>query len=222
MSGRGGAKLDAVGVLAHVVYVLVGGLLVLGFAWAVVPAVEAQNEAACRSMSPIERGQEAPDVSLVDLDGNEVSLSDLRGSFLVLNFWASWCEPCISEWPELDQLAQRLAGRQGVEVVAVSVDEQLDDVRSFLERMSLTQSGVRVLHDPEPRVRLRRFGDSDIQFELLCWCSDPSERGVLVHELGKAVYKAFGREGIDIPYPHMDVRLYESGAGNDGEEVAGG
>jgi peroxiredoxin len=152
VAGKAGAKLDAVGVLAHVVYVLVGGLLVLGFAWAVVPAVEAQNDAACRSMAPVERRQEAPDVSLVDLDGNQVSLLDLRGRFLVLNFWASWCEPCITEWPQLEQLAQRLEGRQDVEVVAVSVDEQLGDVTSFLERMSLTQTRVRVLHDPTGEV----------------------------------------------------------------------
>jgi thiol-disulfide isomerase/thioredoxin len=152
VSAEGEGRLDAIGVLAHVVYVLVGGFLVLGFAWAIVPAVEAQNDAACRSLSPEERRQEAPDVSFEDLDGNDVRLSDLRGRFLVVNFWASWCEPCITEWPQLEQLAQRLDGRQDVEVVAVSVDEQLSDVKSFLDRMSLANGGVRVLHDPTGEV----------------------------------------------------------------------
>lgn len=161
MSDEAGAKLDVIGVVAHVAYVLVGGLLVLGFAWAVVPAVEAQNEAACRSLSPVERRQEAPDVSFVDLEGNEVRLSDLRGRFLVFNFWASWCEPCITEWPQLDQLAQRFEARRDVEVVAVSVDEKLSDVTSFLDRMSLTQSGVRVLHDPTGEVP-SAFGTSKL------------------------------------------------------------
>jgi thiol-disulfide isomerase/thioredoxin len=175
VSGEGGAKLDTIGVLAHVVYVLVGGLLVLGFAWAVVPAVEAQNDAACRALSPQERRQEAPDVSFVDLEGSEQRLFDLRGRFLVLNFWASWCEPCITEWPQLDQLAQRLGGREDVEVVAVSVDEQLSDVKSFLHRMSLTQSGVRVLHDPTGEVP-GAFGTSKLPDTYFV-----DERGRVVH-----------------------------------------
>jgi thiol-disulfide isomerase/thioredoxin len=56
------------------------------------------------------------------LQGKSVSLEDLRGEVVVLNFWATWCKPCITEMPVLAGLAQRLGGR-GLRVIAASVDE---------------------------------------------------------------------------------------------------
>ena len=70
---------------------------------------------------------------------------------MVLNFWATWCPPCVTEMPSLQRLADDL-GPEGLEVVAVSVDERYADIEPFV-----TEHGLRflVLHDPGKRVSRR-------------------------------------------------------------------
>nr|WP_263430135.1 TlpA disulfide reductase family protein [Nannocystis pusilla] len=118
------------------------------FAASLGPAAKAQAEAACRALQPEPRSGPAPEFSLQDLAGQTVSLQDLRGKFVVINFWATWCEPCIREWPQLDRLAERLQDRDDVVVLAISVDQDQSLVAPFLARMGLEQSSVRVLWDP--------------------------------------------------------------------------
>lgn len=65
----------------------------------------------------------------------------------------------------------------------------------------------KVLSDPEPRVRLRRFGESSLDFELLCWIERPVDRGQVLHELNYAIYQRFAETGIVIPFPQRDVHL---------------
>ena len=79
----------------------------------------------------------APAFEVEDLAGNAVSLEDFRGKLVLVNFWATWCEPCITEWPQLDQLAERIEGRDDVVILAVSIDQKREDIMPFLERMSL-------------------------------------------------------------------------------------
>ena len=74
---------------------------------------------------------------LHDLDGNPVSLADLRGKVVWLNFWASWCPPCQQETPILRELSERYRDR-GLEIIGVSVQEtSVDDVESYAERYQL-------------------------------------------------------------------------------------
>ncbi len=103
----------------------------------------------------------APEFTAQDLEGNEVSLADFRGKLVIVNFWATWCEPCITEWPQFDQLAQRLGDRDDVVILAVSIDEKREDVAPFLERMSLMDTGVRVLWDPSNSIN-RAYGSEKI------------------------------------------------------------
>jgi small-conductance mechanosensitive channel len=63
--------------------------------------------------------------------------------------------------------------------------------------------------DPEPRVRMRAFGESSLDFELLAWATEPEVRGRAVHELNKRVYKALNAAGIVIPFPQRDVHVKE-------------
>jgi MscS family membrane protein len=65
----------------------------------------------------------------------------------------------------------------------------------------------RVCATPEPRVRFRRFGDSSLEFELLCWINQPVDRGRISHELNCALYKEFQRSGIVIPFPQRDLHV---------------
>jgi cytochrome c biogenesis protein CcmG/thiol:disulfide interchange protein DsbE len=79
----------------------------------------------------------APDFSLEDAGGNKVTLSDLKGQVVLLNFWATWCGPCKIEMPWFIDF-QRKYKDQGFTVVAVSLDEEgWDVVRPYAEEMQL-------------------------------------------------------------------------------------
>ena len=73
----------------------------------------------------------APPLALEDVDGRVHLLSDLRGRVIVVNFWATWCPPCIAEMPAIQRMYDALAG-QGVRVLAVNAGEHVEDIRSFV------------------------------------------------------------------------------------------
>ncbi len=77
------------------------------------------------------RGDTAPDFSRRDLAGHTVHLRDYRGKVLLVNFWASWCSPCLEEMPRFSQW-QRQYGVQGLQIIGVSMDDGEMQVRQFL------------------------------------------------------------------------------------------
>jgi peroxiredoxin len=83
------------------------------------------------------QGQLAPDFSLASLDGKTVKLSDFRGKAVLLNFWATWCEPCKIEMPWFVDL-QKKYGPQGLQVVGVAMDDASPkDIAEFAQKMSV-------------------------------------------------------------------------------------
>lgn len=106
---------------------------------------------------------EAPDFTVKDLQGNAVPLSSFRGKLVVLNFWATWCEPCITEWPQVAKLARRLEenGEGNVAVLAVSIDQASEPITPFLELMTLFESPVNVLWDETTKLH-EAFGSEKI------------------------------------------------------------
>lgn len=68
-------------------------------------------------------GQPAPDIKLKDLDGKEVSLADLKGKVVFVNFWATWCDPCRIEIPWLIEM-QKKYGPRGFTVVGIAMDDE--------------------------------------------------------------------------------------------------
>lgn len=89
--------------------------------------------------------------------------------------------------------------------VGVAYGSDIDHVIATLERVAADQSEV--CSNPAPRVRFRRFGESSLDVELLCWIERPVDRGRLHHELNCAVYKAFADSGIEIPFPQRDLHV---------------
>ena len=81
--------------------------------------------------------QRAPDFTARTPDGGTVRLSDLRGSMVALNFWATWCEPCEIEMPDLQRAAERYAGA-GLVVLGVNQGETAGEVSAYLDERGLT------------------------------------------------------------------------------------
>lgn len=89
------------------------------------------------------KGEIAPALSLRDLQGKEHRLTDHRGKVVLVNFWATWCEPCRDEMPSLQRLHRRLAALPFV-ILAVDVGEGEAQVRDFAARLGI---GFTVLLD---------------------------------------------------------------------------
>ena len=100
-----------------------------------------------RGTAPKNIGRLAPEFSLQDGQG-KVSLRQFRGQVVVLNFWASWCPPCIDETPSLVSMQQRLKAK-GITVVGVSSDEDEQAYRRFIQEYGIKFPTVR---DPSERV----------------------------------------------------------------------
>jgi thiol-disulfide isomerase/thioredoxin len=72
----------------------------------------------------------APAIELVGMDGARVSLAALRGKIVLIDFWATWCEPCRVETPMLIEMQRKYAAR-GVQLLSVSMDDEIEPVRDF-------------------------------------------------------------------------------------------
>ncbi|MEK7873993.1 MAG: TlpA disulfide reductase family protein, partial [Chloroflexota bacterium] len=85
----------------------------------------------------------APDFSLQSLDGRTVRLADYRGSKpVLLNFWATWCGPCLIEMPHMQKAWQTVGGRDKVEMLMVDVGETPEKAKGFLSRYGYTFTAV--------------------------------------------------------------------------------
>ena len=81
---------------------------------------------------------EAPDFSLMSLDGRPLRLRDLRGKLVLLNFWATWCAPCLHEMPSMERLYQTFKPTEFI-LLAVSMDRQGAEVaRPYADNLKLT------------------------------------------------------------------------------------
>lgn len=136
--------------------------------------VDAQPEKAKSAPPPVESSTEsapqvaesgtpnqAPGFSLKDIAGNTVQLSDYKGKVIILDFWATWCPPCVKEIPHFNELAKKY-GKDGLVVLGVSVDRDgIAAVEKFKQNNSIdypvvfadqaTQSQYQALLPPDMR-----------------------------------------------------------------------
>ena len=130
-------KTSADKILIGLIALLVGGLAVV-----VYPTLEQRI---------INAGDPAPDFKVVTESGKTVSLKDFGGKVLVLNFWASWCGPCVEEAPSLDAFT-RAMGKDGVVVLGVSIDRNEKLYRRFLKDYNISFETSR---DPDWEINTR-------------------------------------------------------------------
>lgn len=115
-------------------------------------------------------GAAAPDFSLTSLDGTTVKSNSLKGTIVVLNFWATWCQPCMSEIPELKQVA----ASSGAKVVGIALDKEgLEVIKPFVSSHDINYTVL--VGDEEV---FQRFNGVGIPYTLLL---DRSQRIVKIY-----------------------------------------
>src|SRR5579885_1095050 len=115
------------------------GVLLVALAYAIYAAIHQRV---------VEAGDTAPPFTITADNGRTVSVPGFGGKLLVLNFWASWCPPCVEETPSLSQFAADYSGK-GVVVLAVSVDQKQKAYQDLLQRFHPAFLTVRdsVIHE---------------------------------------------------------------------------
>jgi peroxiredoxin len=109
------------------ILIVVAGLLVLGGI-----ALRRHSSGGPRATAL----RPAPDFSLTDLSGRPLRLSDYRGKVVILDFWATWCEPCKQEIPHFVELQDKYAVR-GLQMVGISMDDSEPPVRQFQQQFKM-------------------------------------------------------------------------------------
>jgi thiol-disulfide isomerase/thioredoxin len=110
-------------------------LLFLGSGWVWISRTVEVESAAQRLAQPAVNFP-APEFTLQTLDGQSISLGELRGTPVVLNFWATWCTPCQREMPSLQKSAERYAG--AVHILAIDQMEPAEVVQRYMKQRGLT------------------------------------------------------------------------------------
>lgn len=82
--------------------------------------------------APVPRGEVFPDFEKTDLDGKPLSISRFRGKVVLLDFWATWCGPCVGEMPNVISVYDRYHGK-GFEIIGISLDTDKNTLESFIK-----------------------------------------------------------------------------------------
>ena len=117
------AKMLKVMLLITLVSVLTSGLVMAG--------------CSPSSAQSVEVGNQAPDFQLQSLDGQTVSLSNLQGKPVLINFWATWCSPCRSEMPYIQEIYEEWSDKRLV-VLAINIGESSSTVAAFMQSNNLS------------------------------------------------------------------------------------
>lgn len=118
-------------------------------------------------------GEPAPDRELPLLDGRgELAIADFRGRWVLVNLWASWCDPCRDEAPELERFWRRQRERN-VTVLGINVQDNSEDARGFVREHKLTYPQVRSVGDE----RSAAFGSTGVPENFLV---DPGGRLAMI------------------------------------------
>ena len=128
----------------------------------------------------------APQLDLMGIDGKRYQLSAYQGRVVLVNFWATWCAPCIHEMPTLQKVWDKLKGRR-FEILAVNLGEEEARIREFLEKFSpKLEFSILLAHD---------------QTIMQTWKIQGLPLSYLVDSQGRWMYQALGPR--DFSHPHI-------------------
>lgn len=148
------------------------------------PEREDSGEGAGAGFRPYPGAPPPPELRLPDLQGRVHDLRDYRGRVVLVNFWASWCPPCVEELPSLNRFVRDYRPR-GLEVLAVDVAEPREQLEAFLRRMPV-----------EARILLDREGVTVRPWKVFGYPTN-----VLVDRMGRMRYLRYG--GLDWDDPEV-------------------
>ena len=106
---------------------------------------------ACEGSVGNEVGQCAPNFTLQSLNGKTFELSQLRGKVVLVNFWATWCKPCIVEMPSMQKAYNQLR-KHNVEILAISIDSDTKEIQQFLDNNLQQHLAFPIFFDKEKKV----------------------------------------------------------------------
>jgi len=171
------------------------------FAWA--PPAGARDVTALQAVAEdapsakAMEGKPAPDFKLKDLDGKEISLSAQKGHVVLVDFWATWCPPCVASMPHLNKVYEENKGK-GLMVIGVSVDQEIEKVAPFVKEKNLA---FPVVIDT-PQVKAAQLFDAQAIPQTVLIGKDGAVLKVfvgfdpsMVAEMDKAVAKALQMAG---------------------------
>ena len=111
-------------------------VIVVATALVVAGLILTRHNRGSGAKSPTARGTLAPDFTLPQLDGQPIRLSSYRGKIVLLDFWATWCDPCREEIPHFIELQERYS-QAGFQIIGVSMDDAPDPVRTFYQQFQM-------------------------------------------------------------------------------------
>jgi thiol-disulfide isomerase/thioredoxin len=132
---------------------------------------------------PVPGSPLAPKFRLPDINDKEVSLQQLHGKVVLVNFWATWCPPCRREMPSLQRLWEKQGGKTGLRIVAVNVGEDADTVHGFAGTMD-TAPSFTIVFDKDSTV-------------MRSWPIKGLPTTFLLDRKGRIVYRAIGGREFD-------------------------
>ena len=121
------------------------------------------------------------DFSLHDMNGNLVNFKQLEGSYLLVNFWATWCKPCVNEIPSLNNLHKKLSAKNNFQVIAINIGQNKSVVEKFLNDI--------------PKIDFMVLLDENM--DLTEWSVQAIPTTFLVNDKGQVVYSVEGEKQWD-------------------------
>src|SRR6476620_6141832 len=100
---------------------------------------------ATQKLNELEKG--VPDFTVSGLDGKAISLKDFRGKLVLVNIWATWCAPCVKEFPSMKRLVQTM--NKGLVILAVSYDKHREDIDAFVKAFDGVPENFHIAWDKE-------------------------------------------------------------------------
>lgn len=142
-----------------------------------------------QTLTPLDERVQAPDLSLPGIDGKSISLSDFQGEVVVVNFWASWCPPCVSEMRSMQRGAEWLGKYRG-RFLAVNMGEAPEVVAKFVSGLGFE---IPVLLDSDGKISSR-------------WGIQRLPATYVVDSKGRVAYRALGARQWDDPLLLVPLR----------------